>query len=95
MQIPVTIIISLIALIVSAINSFTGLRRNNKKEDKAEATQLTTVIVKLENIGNDIKDVKTDLKDVKSDIRNHSDRLVKVEQELEIIKRIVYNHEGT
>ena len=88
MQIPITIIISLIALIVSAINSFTGLRRNNKKEDKAEATQLTTVIVKLENIGNDIKDVK-------SDIRNHSDRLVKVEQELEIIKRIVYSHEGT
>ena len=93
MSIEVTILISIFAFAVSFISAFATLRRNRKKDIAAETTQ-TTVIVKLESISNDIKEVKSDLRDVKNDLRNHADRLVKVEQELEQLKRVVFSRES-
>lgn len=94
MNIEVTILISIFAFAVSFISAFTTLRRNHRKDITTETTQMTTVIVKLESISNDIKEVKNDLRDVKNDLRNHADRLVKVEQELEQLKRVVFSRES-
>ena len=68
------------------------MKRNNKNDTKAETSQLTTVIVKLENIGNDITEIKSNLRDVKDDIKNHGERLVKVEQEIQVLNNAVFGN---
>ncbi len=54
---------------------YTFLSRNNKEN----TTELTTVIVKLENIGNGISDIKAEIASMKNDQKEDHDRLIKVE----------------
>lgn len=86
----VTTIISIIIAGLALVVSGTGLFMSSKKNNQQEASQLTTVIVKLENIGNDVKEIKTDLREVKADIKNHSERLAIVEQQVRALNHIVY-----
>ena len=71
----VPIIISVLSLLL-ALYSF--LSRNNKEN----TSELTTVIVKLENIGNGISDIKTEIASMKNDQKEDHDRLIKVESSL-------------
>lgn len=82
----ISIVIAGLALVVSGA----GLFMNNKKNNQQEASQLTTVIVKLENIGNDVKEIKTDLREVKADLKNHSERLAIVEQQIHALNHTVF-----
>lgn len=66
------IFISLCSLLLAA---YTFLSRNNKEN----TTELTTVIVKLENIGAGITDIKSEIAGLKSDQKDDHDRLIKVE----------------
>lgn len=72
-QLP--IIIS-IASLLFAIYSL--LSKNNKEN----TSELTTVIVKLENISTGIKDIKAEIANLKDDQRDDHDRLIKVESSL-------------
>lgn len=48
-------------------------------DSRRNTTELTTVIVKLENISNGIKDIKAEIADMKDDIKNDHDKLIQVE----------------
>ena len=65
-----------IACIISAIALF----RNFRGDAKADAGEMTTVIVKLETINENVKEVKADIKDVKNDMERLKERIVIVEQ---------------
>lgn len=82
----ISVVIAGVALLISGV----GLFMNTKKENRQEASQLTTVIVKLENIGNDVKEIKTDLREVKADIKKHSERLAIVEQQVHALNHAVF-----
>lgn len=56
---------------------------------------MTTVIVKLEKIGDDIKEIKSDMRDLKDVIQNHAERLVKIEQQLKVLNKTVFKDETT
>ena len=71
----VPIIISVLSLLLAA---YSFLSRNNKEN----TSELTTVIVKLENIGNGISDIKTEIASMKNDQKEDHDRLIKVESSL-------------
>ena len=86
----ITITVSIIALVVSAVSVFTNMRRANKKDDKDASAQMTTVIVKLENIGDDIKDVKTDVRELRGDMINHTERLAAIEQKVRALDKAVF-----
>lgn len=49
------------------------------KNAKDNTTELTTVIVKLENIGAGITDIKAEIAGLKTDQKEDHDRLIKVE----------------
>lgn len=53
---------------------------SGKNEDST--TELTTVIVKLENIGMGITEIKKELESIKDDQKDDHERLIKVEQSL-------------
>lgn len=69
------IIVSVISLILALYTSIT-------RSSKEDATELTTVIVKLENIGNGISDIKSEIVSMKNDQKEDHDRLIKVDASL-------------
>ena len=72
MNVYIPIAISLVSLLL-AIYSFVS------KNSKENTTELTTVIVKLENIGNGIMDIKTEIANMKNDQKEDHDRLIRLE----------------
>ena len=67
-----TIFIAFCSLLVSI---YTLISKNNKEN----TTELTTVIVKLENISGGIADIKTEMNTMKTDQKEDHDRLIQLE----------------
>lgn len=80
MTIEVALLISGVSLAFAIYSGVTNMKRNNRKDTTEDASQLTTVIVKLENISAGITEIKTEMSNVKSDIKDLRDRLIVVEQ---------------
>jgi len=66
----------IIISIASLLFAIYSLASKNSKENTSE---LTTVIVKLENIGTGIRDIKAEIAGMKDDQKEDHDRLIKVE----------------
>lgn len=80
MTIEIGLVIALIGLIVSVYFNITSAGRAARTENKQDAACLTTVIVKLENIGSDIKEIKTDMSGMQAEVKNIIERLAVVEE---------------
>ena len=80
MMVDVPILISVLGLFVSIMVFLTSSRRNKKTDDQREASEMTTLIVKLENIGNGVNEIKSDMRNMRNDIQDLRDRLIIVEQ---------------
>ena len=76
----IPVLISALSLIVSIIVGFSAIRSRNMVDTREEASQLTTLIVKLENIADGINEIKSDLRNLKNEIQDLRDRLIIVEQ---------------
>ena len=94
MTVEVAIVISVISLVFGIVSDIATMKRNARTDDRKDASELTTVIVKLENIGNDIKDIKTDLKDMKLDIQNHAEKIVRLEQQVKVLNKTVFKSDS-
>lgn len=79
MTIEVALVISALSLAFGIYQGVVNMKRNRTSDDKKDATQLTTVIVKLENISAGISDIKSDMRNVKDEIKEMRERLIKVE----------------
>lgn len=77
--IEVALLISGLAFAFAVYVGITNLGRQRRMDDKSEAAQLTTVIVKLENIILGISELKSEICDVREDAREARDRLILVE----------------
>lgn len=75
-----TLAISIAGLLISIWVAATNNRRSDKHDDKQEASELTTLIVKLENISGGINEIKSDMRNMRGDIQDLRDRLIIVEQ---------------
>lgn len=75
-----SLVISTIACISSLIFGILTATSRFKKTNKEESVSLTTVIVKLENIGSDLKEIKTDISNTKNELNDLKERLVKTEE---------------
>ena len=80
MTIEVALLISGISVAFSVFAGISNLRRNQKLDDKKDATEMTTVIVKLENISTGITEIKSEMSNLKNDIKESRERLIKVEE---------------
>ena len=90
MTIEIALLISGVSLAFGIYQGVSNLRRNSRKDEKNDVSQLTTVIVKLENIGNDIYDIKNDMRNVKDDMKDINIRLVKMEQQVRVLNKTVF-----
>lgn len=90
MTVEIALVISAISLGFAIYSGVSNLKRNNKQDAKSDSAQLTTVIVKLENIGTGINEIKADVKDVKQDLKDHSERLIRLEQQVKVLNKTVF-----
>lgn len=80
MPIEVSLLISVLSVSFAIFVGIINLKRNQTQDDKLEATQLTSVIVKLENIAAGVTEIKSEMKSVKEDTKKNSERLTRVEE---------------
>lgn len=88
-------IISILSLVVAGIVCFTNIRRNNAADDKKQSSEMTTVIVKLENINTGINEIKADVRNVKNEVQELRERIVVVEQSSKSLHKRVDHLENT
>lgn len=94
MQVDVTIIISFMSLLVAVAVGITNIRRNNATDDRQEASETTTLIVKLENINDGVNEIKSDMRNLRNDVQDLRDRLIMVEQSTKSAHRRLNTLEG-
>lgn len=82
MTIEVALLISIVSVAFSIISGIVSMKRNKTADDKHEATELTTILVKLENISGDTTEIKADIKGVKEDIKHHSEQIIRMDESL-------------
>lgn len=70
MTLELSIVISVLSVSFALYSGISNLKRNDKKDTAEETAQLTTVIVKLENIGDGVSEIKSDMKNVRVKFRN-------------------------
>jgi peptidoglycan hydrolase CwlO-like protein len=80
MTIEVALVISGISLAFGLFQGISNLKRNQTNDAKNDASQLTTVIVKLENIGTGITRIESEVMSLKADFKEDHERLVKAEE---------------
>lgn len=80
MTIEVALLISGVSVAFGIYSGISSLKRNQRSDDKNEASQLTTVIVKLENIETGITEIKNEMSNVKNDVKESRERIIKVEE---------------
>lgn len=80
MSIEIALLISGISLAFGIYSGITNLKRNKTTDDRQDASEMTTVIVKLENIGTGITEIKSEMANVKNDIKENRERIIKIEE---------------
>ena len=90
MTIEVALLISGVSLAFGIYQGVSNLRRNNKQDDKKDASQLTTVIVKLENIGDGVTEIKSDLKNIKDEIKEFREWKATATQQIKALEKNVF-----
>lgn len=82
MTVELAILISAVSLGFAIYSGVANLKRNKTTDDKKEATEMTTVIVKLEGISRDTSEIKNDLKSVKEDVKHNSEQIIRMDESL-------------
>ena len=90
MTIEVALLISGVSLAFAIFQGVSNMRRNNKQDDKKDAAQLTTVIVKLENINDGVTEIKNDLKNIKDDIKEFREWKATATQQIKALEKNVF-----
>ena len=80
MTVEVALVISIVSVGFGIWSGITNIKRNQKNDTKADASELTTVIVKLENIETGITEIKSEMSNVKSDVKETRERIIRVEE---------------
>lgn len=90
MTVEVAIIISGLSLAFAVYKGVCDLKRSDKAEASKDASNLTTVIVKLEVISNNISEIKSDMKATNADIKSITMELAKLKQQVRALEKTVF-----
>ena len=80
MTVEIALLISGASLAFAIYQGIANMKRNRTSDDKSDATEMTTVIVKLESIGVGVTEIKSDMKNIRADLQELRERVVVVEQ---------------
>lgn len=92
-MIEISLLVSLVSAGFAIFAGVVSMKRTKTTDDKKEATEMTTVIVKLENIGNDTKEIKSELRSVRKEVGDLRERIIVAEQATKALHERVDKHE--
>ncbi|MBE6577633.1 MAG: hypothetical protein E7653_05800 [Ruminococcaceae bacterium] len=81
-EVLITLLISFASLAFGIYSGSSAIKRERRAEERKDASELTMVIVKLEDISVGISEIKSDVSNVKGDIRELTERLIVAEQQI-------------
>lgn len=88
-MIDLSTLLSILAVVIAGIGTFYNLKKGNKAEEQKEATEITTVIVKLENIHNATTEIKNELRNIRNEVGELRERVIVAEQTSKSLHRRV------
>lgn len=80
MTLEIATAISIASVTFSILFGIANMKRNMKTDNEKEATQIATVIVKLDAISNDVSSIKAEMARTNGEVRALMERVVVVEQ---------------
>lgn len=89
----IPVIISLIALVASIYFNGGSKKRTETADAVQKAAETATINVKLDQIGQDVRDIKYDITSVKRDVQDLDKRMVAVEQSTKSAHKRIDDHE--
>lgn len=95
MQVEVSLVVAGLSLLLSAYLGINNLKKSNKKDVADDTMSITTVIVKLENISNNISEIKADMRQINIDEKNQSLKIAKMEQQIKALEKSVFANRTT
>ena len=76
------LLISFASLVFGVYSGASSMKRASYAKERKDASELTMVIVKLEDISVGISEIKSDVSNLKGDIRELTERLIVAEQQI-------------
>lgn len=96
MTVEVALVISFLSVGFGIWSGVSNVRRNEKNDTRNDASELTTVIVKLENISAGITEIKSELNNVKNDRKEDREQIIRMDESLKSAwKRIAIIEKNT
>lgn len=68
-------VITVLSVVLGGCGTIYGIRRNAKSDDKKEATESTTLLIKLENIQQSLTEIKTEMRGEIKALRTETTKL--------------------
>ena len=79
MQIDISIVIAVISTAFAVFFGIKNLTRSKTTDDKADATQMATMIVKIDAVGTTVNEIKSDMREFKSEQQFLRDKIIEIE----------------
>lgn len=76
----ISLIISFFAVCTSFVLGYATFKRNKTTDDKSEASDMTTVIVKLETINDGVREIKNDMRAIQNDVKAQSETIIRLDE---------------
>lgn len=89
MTIEIALLISAVSVGFAIYSGIANLKRNKAADDKKDATEMTTVIVKLEGISKDTSEIKNDIRGVKEEVKHNSEQIIRMDESLKSAWKII------
>jgi peptidoglycan hydrolase CwlO-like protein len=80
LTIELALLFSGVSVAAALFFGISNLKRNEEKDTREKAAQMTTVIVKLEAISSGVFEIKSELTAVKEDVKENGERLIRCEE---------------
>lgn len=90
MTVEVSLIIAGLSFVFALYQGIINLRRSSRADTKADAAELVTVIVKLENIEKLLSEMRVEEKENREATAEHGERLAKIEQQVKSLNAAVF-----
>ena len=71
--------------VIGGFATIVSLLRSKKQDVSSDVAQMTTVIVKLENIASGISDIKSEITSIKKEQNEDHDRIMRLEEKMNVL----------
>lgn len=80
MTIEIALLISIVSVCFSVYFGLKNNKRTDTKDIEERVKENTRINTKLDNIGQDTREIKSEISSMREDIKSHNDKIIKLEE---------------